>query len=55
MSEGKKRKIIEEYLQGESYLGYLWQKNCLDGQIKGTIKNIGEDLKKTGEDTKEGK
>jgi len=43
----QKRKEGEENCQGD-----LQQGNYLDGQIKGMTKNIGEDLKKTGDGRK---
>jgi len=43
----QKREEGEENCQGD-----LQQGNYLDGQIKGMTKNIGEDLKKTGDGRK---
>ena len=40
----------KEYLEEENYQEDLWQENCLDGQIKSTIKNIGEGWKGIGGD-----
>jgi len=35
----------KEHLEKENCQGDLWQENCSDGQIKGTIKNIGKGWK----------
>jgi len=43
----------KEHLEGENCQGDLRQKNCLDGQIKGTIKNIREGWKRIGNGGKE--
>jgi len=55
MLEGKRKKRIREYLQGENYLGGLQQESYLYGQTRGTTKNIGEDLREIGEDKRENK
>ena len=41
-------------LEGENCQEDLQQENCLDGQIKGTIKNIGEGWKGIGDSRKKG-
>ena len=38
-----------EHLEGKICQGDLWQENCLDGWIKGIIKNIGEGWKRIGD------
>jgi len=43
----------KEHLEEENCQGDLQQENCLDGQIKGTTKNIGEDWKGIGDGGKE--
>jgi len=42
-------------LRGENCQEDLQQESYLDGQIKDTMKNIGEDLKGTGNNGKENK
>ena len=42
----------KQYSRGENYQGDLWQGSDLDGQIKGTTKNIGEDQKEIGDNGK---
>ena len=44
----------KEHLEEENCQEDLWQENCLDDQIKGTIKNIGEGWKGIGDDGKKG-
>ena len=44
----------KKHLKGENCQKNLQQENCSDGQIKGTIKNIGEGWKGIGDDGKEG-
>jgi len=43
----------KEHLEEENCQGDLQQENCLDGQIKGMTKNIGEDWKGIGDSEKE--
>ena len=42
----------KEHLEGENYQRDLQQKSCLDGQIKGMIKNIREGWKGIGDGRK---
>ena len=42
----------KQYSRGENYQGDLWQGSDLDGQIKDTTKNIGEDQKEIGDNGK---
>jgi len=50
MLEGKREK--KEHLGEKNCQGDLQQGNYLDGQIEGMTKNIGEDLKETGDGRK---
>jgi len=43
----------KEHLEEKNCQGDLWQENCSDSQIKGTIKNIGEGWKGIGDSGKE--
>jgi len=43
----------KEHSKEENCQGDLQQENCLDGQIKGMTKNIGEDWKGIGDSEKE--
>ena len=49
------RNMRKEYLEEKNCQEDLQQENCLDGQIKGTIKNIGKGWKAIGDDGKEDK
>ena len=51
MSQDKNMR--KEHLEEENCQGDLQQENCSDGQIKGTIKNIGEGWKGIGDGGKE--
>ena len=46
------KNMRKEHLEEENCQGDLQQENCLDGQIKGTIKNIGEGQKGIGDSGK---
>ena len=50
MWQGKNRK--KGYLRGKNCQGDLQQENYLDGQIKGTTKNIRADQREIGDDGK---
>ena len=46
------KNMRKEHLEGENYQRDLQQKSCLDGQIKGMIKNIREGWKGIGDGRK---
>ena len=46
------KNMRKEHLEEENCQGDLQQENCLDGWIKGTIKNIGEGQKGIGDSGK---
>ena len=47
------KNVKKERSEEENYQGDLQQENCLDGQIKGMTKNIGEGWKGIGDSGKE--
>ena len=51
MSEDRKEK--KEHLGEGNYWGDLWQESYLVGQIKDTMRNIGQDQKGIGDNGKE--
>ena len=56
ISRDKKGKKTRGYLPEENYLVDLQQENCLDGQTKGTIRNIGlgqREFRKDGREDKQ--
>ena len=48
------KNMKKKHLEGKNCQKNLQQENCLDGQIKGTIKNIGKGWKGIGDSEKKG-
>ena len=50
----QEKKIVESFIE-ENYQGGIQQRYCMDGMIRGSIRNIGDDWKKIRDVGKEHK
>jgi len=48
----QEKKIVESFIE-ENYQGDIQQRHCIDGMIRGLIRNIGDNWKEIGDTGKE--